>query len=137
MVIGELARRTGVSAKTIRYYEESGLVPRPRRAANGYRVYGEQAVHVLRFVKRARDLGFTMEEVGELLSLWRDDHRESAEVKEVAEAHLAAIERKITELAAMRDTLRGLVHACHGDKRPDCPILDDLADRGGGPIRQE
>ncbi|MBL4686464.1 MAG: Cu(I)-responsive transcriptional regulator [Nannocystaceae bacterium] len=124
--IGELARRTGLPAKTIRYYEETGLIPPAERAGNGYRRYGDRAVHLLRFVKRARDLGFSVHDVGGLLALWGDDTRESAEVKALAARHLADIETKIAGLIGMRDTLRHLVDKCHGDGRPDCPILDDL-----------
>lgn len=124
--IGELARRTGVPAKTIRYYEETNLIPAAERTANGYRRYGDRAVHLLRFVKRARDLGFSVHDVGGLLALWGDDTRASAEVKSLAARHLADIEAKIAGLVGMRDTLRDLVDKCHGDGRPDCPILDDL-----------
>ncbi|MEM6992971.1 MAG: Cu(I)-responsive transcriptional regulator [Myxococcota bacterium] len=124
--IGELARRTGVSAKTIRYYEDSGLLEAPQRGRNGYRLYDEQAVHVLRFVKRARDLGFSVADVSDLLALWSDDSRESAAVKQLATRHLAEVDRKIAELQGLRDTLGELVARCHGDDRPDCPILDSL-----------
>lgn len=127
MTIGELATRSGVPRKTIRYYEEIGLLPPAARAPNGYRSYGERAVQVLRFVKRARDLGFAIEDVGDLLALWRDPSRASAEVKAVAEHHVERIDAKIRELEAMRRAVLDLVHRCHGDARPDCPILDDLA----------
>lgn len=127
MVIGAVARETGVSAKTIRYYEETGLLPRARRADNGYRVYGERAIHLLRFVKRARDLGFSVEDVSNLLALWADEQRESAEVKRLAQRHLQTIERKLAQLEGLRATLQRLIAHCHGDQRPDCPILDDLA----------
>ena len=116
-----------MSAKTIRYYESTGLIPEAQRAANGYRMYGARAVHLLRFVKRARDLGFTVEQVGELLALWADEARESAEVKKLAQRHLEAIEKKISELENLRKTMRNLIECCHGDERPDCPILEDLA----------
>ncbi len=127
LVIGQLAQQTGVTAKTIRYYEETGLLPTAARAANGYRMYGERAVHLLRFVKRARDLGFTIEEVGSLLALWGDDERASADVKELATRHLEEIEDKIRKLKNLRKTMRTLIDSCHGDERADCPILDDLA----------
>ena len=123
----QVARRTGVSAKAIRYYEDSGLLPKAERAENGYRIYGVRAVHLLRFVRRARDLGFSINDVGDLLALWADETRESAEVKALAERHLKDIERKIDELKSLRNTLRHLTERCHGDHRPDCPILDDLA----------
>ena len=127
MVIGEVARRTGVSAKTIRYYEETGLIPPAERARNGYRIYSERAIHLLRFVKRARDLGFSVEDVGNLLALWADDHRESAEVKKLAQRHLHTIEEKIKQLTGLRSTLQQLIEHCHGDQRPVCSILEDLA----------
>jgi MerR family copper efflux transcriptional regulator len=127
LTIGDVARRTGLSAKTIRYYEDSGLIPEAQRAPNGYRVYDADAVHVLQFVKRARDLGFSVKDVNELLALWSDGGRASAEVKQLANRHLADIERKIAGLQGLRETLRDLVHRCHGDGRPDCPILEDLA----------
>lgn len=127
LVIGEVARRTGVPAKTIRYYEETGLIPEAGRAANGYRVYDARAVHLLRFVKRARDLGFSMQEVSSLLALWADEDRSSADVKKLATQHLQDIERKIAELQSLRRTMQTLVKSCNGDNRPDCPILADLA----------
>ena len=127
MIIGAVARLTGLPAKTIRYYEDTGLIPPAERADNGYRMYGERAIHVLRFVKRARDLGFSVNDVSDLLALWEDERRESADVKRVARRHLDAIERKICELESLRSTLRELVDHCRGDHRPDCPILDDLA----------
>jgi MerR family copper efflux transcriptional regulator len=127
LVIGEVARQTGVSAKTIRYYEGTGLIPSARRAANGYRVYDAHAVHLLRFVKRARDLGFSMEDVGSLLALWADEARSSAEVKALATQHLRDIERKISELQSLQKTMGTLIAGCSGDGRPDCPILEELA----------
>lgn len=127
LVIGEVAKRTGVPAKTIRYYEETGLIPAAGRAANGYRVYDARAVHLLRFVKRARDLGFSMQEVSSLLALWADEERSSADVKKLATQHLQAIERKIAELKSLQHTMQTLVKNCRGDNRPDCPILADLA----------
>lgn len=131
MVIGEVARLTGVTAKTIRYYEDTGLIPRAGRAPNGYRVYDRPAVHMLRFIKRARDLGFSVKDVGNLLALWADKGRESAEVKELTLRHLKDIERKIEQLESLRGTLLHLVERCHGDQRPDCPILDELASTSG------
>src|SRR5690606_6569123 len=111
----------------IRYYEDIGLVPKPARTDSNYRVYGEDEVHILRFVKRARTLGFSIEETGTLLGLWRDKSRASAEVRDIAQAHIAELETRIAELEGMRRTLQHLVHCCSGDNRPDCPILDDLA----------
>lgn len=125
--IGRVAELSGVSAKTIRYYEEVGLLGPAKRAANGYRVYDDRSVHVLRFISRARGLGFPLKDVENLLALWNDKRRASAKVRALAEAHIAAIEQKVSELEAMRATLQDLVSRCHGDDRPDCPILDDLA----------
>lgn len=127
MNIGEVAGRAGVPPKTIRYYEEIGLVAPAARADNGYRAYGESDVHVLRFVQRARSLGFSVRECRQLLDLYRDPDRASAEVKALTEQRIAAIDRKMGELAAMRATLVRLTEACHGDDRPECPILEDLA----------
>lgn len=127
LTIGEAAKQTGVPAKTIRYYEETGLIPLAERAANGYRLYGERALHLLRFVKRARDLGFSVQDVGGLLALWANDSRASSEVKELATRHLGEIEEKITALQVLRNTMRTLIDSCHGDDRADCPILEDLA----------
>ncbi|MCP4448533.1 MAG: Cu(I)-responsive transcriptional regulator [Myxococcales bacterium] len=129
--IGAVAAQTGVSAKTIRYYESTGLIPPAARASNGYRVYSERAVHLLRFVKRARDLGFSVEQVGNLLALWADEKRESAEVKKLAVAHLEEIEHKIDALQDLRNTTRTLIECCHGEDRPDCPILENLASQPG------
>jgi Cu(I)-responsive transcriptional regulator len=125
--IGAAALASGVSAKMIRHYEEIGLVPPAERTAAGYRTYGPSDVHRLRFVKRARDLGFNMAEIGQLLGLWNDRRRKSSEVKRLAMRHVAELERKIAELQSMRRTLVELAHHCHGDHRPDCPILDDHA----------
>ena len=127
MRIGEAAARSGVTAKTIRYYESVGLIPAATRTDGGYRDYDDNDVQTLRFVHRARGLGFSVREVGDLLALWRDRDRASADVKAVAARHVAAIERKIDELSAMRRTLGDLMARCHGDDRPECPILDDLA----------
>ncbi len=131
--IGQVARRTGLPAKTIRYYEEIGLVPSPTRAPNGYRMYDERSVQLLRFVKRARELGFAIEEVTELLALWQRPDRTSAEVRALATEHIRGVELKIAQLEDMRRALVELTERCHGDDRPDCPILDELA---GQPRRQ-
>tara|TARA_R110002012_G_scaffold96100_4_gene231789 strand:- start:173 stop:571 length:399 start_codon:yes stop_codon:yes gene_type:complete len=131
MQIRDVEQSAGLPAKTIRYYEEIGLV-RPDRRDNGYREYSTEDVHRLRFLQRARGLGFSIEDCRALLSLYGETERESADVRAIAEAHLEEIDRKIRELKSMRQTLAHLVHACHGDSRPDCPILDDLAGIGGG-----
>ena len=127
MNIGEAATRSGVSAKMIRYYESIGLIASPTRTAAQYRVYADDDVHTLRFVRRSRDLGFSLEETRELLALWRDKSRASADVKALAMAHVRELEEKAAELKAMADTLRHLATHCHGDHRPDCPILADFA----------
>jgi Cu(I)-responsive transcriptional regulator len=124
--IGEAAAASGVSAKMIRHYEAVGLIS-AARAANGYRVYGEREVAVLRFIRHARDLGFPLEDIRRLLALWQDRGRASAEVKRLALAHVAALEAKADSLSRMAASLRHLAAHCHGDDRPDCPILDDLA----------
>ncbi len=130
MNIGEAAAASGVSAKMIRYYESIGLVPAPLRSESGYRVYGEAQVHILRFVSRARDLGFPLDQIRELVALWRDRDRASTDVKRIALDHVAALEEKARRLQAMADTLRHLADHCHGDARPDCPILEDLGADG-------
>ena len=130
MNISEVAETSGLPAKTIRYYEEIGLV-RPSRSANGYRDFSTADAHMLAFLSRARSLGFTIEDCRSLLSLYEDRGRASANVKRIAKGHLDRIARKIVELEAMRTTLEDLVARCHGDQRPDCPILDDLAGAGG------
>lgn len=129
MNIGDVAEQSGLPAKTIRYYEDIGLV-RPRRGENGYRAFDRADVHKLVFLARARSLGFTIEDCRALLALYEDRGRASADVKRVAEEHLTSIDRKIEALQAMRGTLSDLVTRCHGDDRPDCPILEDLAGRG-------
>lgn len=126
--IGEAARASGVSAKMIRHYEDTGVVPKPARTVAGYRLYREADVHTLRFVHRARELGFPVKEIAALVGLWRNPRRSSAAVHRLASGHLETLDRKIGQMESMRRTLRHLVHACHGDERPDCPILDDLAD---------
>lgn len=125
--IGEAAEASGVSAKMIRHYEDIGLIPKAGRTGSGYRVYRQPDVHRLRFVRRARDLGFSMKEIEALLGLWNDRRRASSEVKRLTTKHIADLDRKITELQAMRRSLAELSRHCHGDHRPDCPILDDLA----------
>lgn len=127
MNIGEAAKRSGVSAKMIRYYESIGLIDVAQRTQAQYRVYAADDVHTLRFVRRSRNLGFSLEESRALLALWRDKSRASADVKQLAMAHVSDLEAKAAELQAMADTLRHLAEHCHGDGRPDCPILSDLA----------
>lgn len=126
MNIGEAASASGVSAKMIRYYEETGLIPPPMRTASGYRSYGAKEVQLLRFIRRARDLGFPMAKVADLLALWRDRSRASADVKRLAQEQVAALEARIHAMEEMKAALAHLVHACHGDDRPDCPILAEL-----------
>ncbi|MDW8398364.1 MAG: Cu(I)-responsive transcriptional regulator [Acetobacteraceae bacterium] len=125
MVIGEAAAASGVSAKMIRHYEAIGLLS-PARLPNGYRDYGPREVQVLRFIRTARNLGFGLPEIRRLLALWQDRGRASAEVRKIALDHIAELERKAAELSAMAATLRHLAEACHGDDRPDCPILERL-----------
>ena len=127
MNIGEAARRAGISAKSIRYYESVGLIAPADRRGNNYRDYGDREVAELRFVNRARSLGFSVKEVGDLLALWRDKKRGSAQVADLARRQIAEIERKVAELESMRATLNGLLAACPADGRPDCPILADIA----------
>jgi MerR family copper efflux transcriptional regulator len=131
MNIGDVAERTGLPAKTIRYYEEIGLIA-PDRDANGYRRFGASHIHKLGFLARARSLGFSIEDCRTLLALWEDRGRASADVKSVAQKHLAEIDTKMAELSDMRRTLSDLVAACAGDDRPDCPILKGLAKEGPG-----
>ena len=127
MNISVAAEKSGVPAKTIRYYESIGLIEEPSRTEGGYRDYGERDIAVLSFVQRARGLGFPIRDVSALLSLWHDRGRASAQVKELTLSHITEIERRIDELRAVRRTLLDLAHKCHGDERPDCPIIDDLA----------
>jgi MerR family copper efflux transcriptional regulator len=127
MNIGSAARDSGISAKMIRHYESLGLLRQPKRTGAGYRVYDENDIHTLGFVRRARDLGFSIKEIKDLLSLWRNRHRSSADVRTIAQRHIAELEAKIAELQGMRRTLEDLVRHCHGDNRPACPILEDLA----------
>ncbi|MFN7168277.1 MAG: Cu(I)-responsive transcriptional regulator [Pannonibacter sp.] len=126
MNIGQAARASGVSAKMIRYYEQTGLIPAADRKNSGYRDYSESDVHMLRFIRRARDLGFSVAEIGQLLNLWRDATRQSAEVKRLAQGHIEALEKKIADMQDMANTLTTLVNACQGDHRPHCPILQRL-----------
>ncbi len=128
MNIGEAARASGVSAKMIRHYESIGLVRASSRTQAGYRQYHERDVHLLRFIRRARDLGFPLDQIGQLLSLWDDPGRASADVKQLAEAHLADLDARIAALTEMRTTLVELTRACRGDDRPDCPILRGLSE---------
>ena len=125
--IGEAAARSGVSAKMVRHYESLGLLPAVARSASGYRRYGDKQVHTLRFVRRARELGFSMAEIAVLLKLWQNRRRASADVKRIATRHVADLERRMAAMADMRDALMHLADCCHGDQRPDCPILDELA----------
>jgi MerR family gold-responsive transcriptional activator of gol and ges genes len=126
MNIGAASAASGVSAKMIRHYEAIGLLRPAARRENSYRDYGSHDVHELRFIGRARKLGFSMAEIFDLLALWRDKRRSSREVKTIAERHVAELERRIAEMRGMADTLRDLVSCCRGDDRPDCPILADL-----------
>lgn len=139
--IGKAAGASGVTPRMIRHYEAIGLLPKAARTMAGYRVYGEAEVHVLRFIRRARDLGFSMEEISKLLGLWRNRRRASADVKRLAERHVRELDQKIAELESMRATLLRLSAHCHGDERPECPILDDLAgsraESGAHPARRQ
>jgi len=125
--IGEAARASGVSAKMVRHYESLGLLGEVARTDAGYRQYSAADIHTLRFIRRGRDLGFSMAEIAELVSLWRDRSRASGDVKQIAQQHLTDLDARIAAMQAMRQTLRALLQHCHGDHRPDCPILDDLA----------
>jgi MerR family transcriptional regulator, copper efflux regulator len=124
--IGEAAARSGVSAKMVRHYESLGLLPSVDRTESGYRQYTDREVHTLRFIKRSRDLGFGMDEIAELLKLWQNRRRSSAEVRRIASQRVADLEQRMAELDAMRRTLQHLIHCCRGDHRPDCPILEEL-----------
>ena len=126
MNIGEAAKASGVSAKMVRYYEEIGLIPKARRTLSGYRTYSPGDVHSLRFIKQARNLGFSIEQIEQLLALWQDRRRPSRKVKELAHAHIEELEARIREMRDMKRTLETLVKQCHGDDRPDCPILEGL-----------
>lgn|SRR5690554_923131 len=140
MNIGEVSKAVGISAKMIRYYEDVGLIPVAQRSAAGYRTYTAEDVHRLGFVRRARDLGFSMDEITDLLSLWNDRSRKSVDVKRLAQAHITELESRIENLRQIAGTLQVLIDCCAGDDRPDCPILDGLeysgSDRpkGGGSL---
>ena len=125
--IGEAAAASGVSAKMIRHYEENGFVPKAGRTLAGYRIYRDADVHVLRFIRRARDLGFSLAQIKALLGLWNNKRRASGDVKRLAMKHVEELDAKIQEMQAMRRTLVELAQHCHGDERPDCPILEDLS----------
>mgnify|MGYP001017170405 CR=1 FL=1 len=127
MLIGEVARRSGVSARMLRHYESLGLLAPVHRTDSGYRQYTEADVHTLRFIRRGRDLGFSMEEIGTLLGLWQNQDRASSQVKTIAQKHITTLTERIAAMQSMQRTLQSLVQCCHGDDRPDCPILDDLA----------
>ena len=125
--IGQAAEASGISAKMIRHYEDVGLVPPASRTFSGYRTYNQRDVHMLRLIKHSRDLGFSIKQIGDLLNLWRDQNRPSSRVKTMANEQIEMLDRKIQELTAMKSELTRLVSCCHGDTRPDCPILDQLA----------
>ena len=127
MNIGQAAAASGVSAKMIRHYEAIGLMARARRTDSGYRIYDGNDVHTLRFIRRGRALGFSMKEIAQLVGLWRNRRRASGDVRRIAQQHITELDQKIEELQAMRRTLHQLVQHCHGDRRPECPILDDLS----------
>jgi MerR family transcriptional regulator, copper efflux regulator len=130
--IGQAAEASGVSAKMIRHYESIGLMPAADRTFSNYRIYSGNDVHTLRFIKRARGLGFSMKQIEALLGLWQQTRRSSAQVKKLALTHVEDLDRRIVEMQAMRDTLRALATRCHGDDRPECPILEDLSGPGDG-----
>lgn len=134
--IGRAAAMSGVSAKMIRHYESIGLMPKAGRTAGNYRTYGDADLHTLRFIQRARALGFSMKQIGTLVSLWRNRARSSASVQRLAQAHVAELQKKIESMQAMVRTLGNLAQACHGDARPDCPILDDLAKMPAGAAKK-
>ena len=129
--IGEASRRSGVSTKMVRHYESLGLLPGVNRTDAGYRQYTDKDVHTLRFVRRGRSLGFSMDEIAQLLKLWQDKRRASSNVKRIALAHAADLGRRIAEMEGMKRTLEGLADCCQGNDRPDCPILEELAEVAG------
>jgi Cu(I)-responsive transcriptional regulator len=131
MNIGQAARTSGVSAKMIRHYESVGLFPEAHRTESGYRQYTAKELHTLRFIRQARDLGFSIEQIRELLGLWQDRRRPSRQVKALAQTHIQELEQKLQEIQKMKATLEHLVHCCHGDDRPDCPIIETLAQQHG------
>ena len=128
MNIGQAAKASGVSAKMIRHYESVGLFPEASRSESGYRKYADKDVHMLRFIRHSRDLGFSIEQIRELLGLWQNRRRSSRQVKALAQAHIQELQEKLQELQAMKATLEHLVHCCRGDDRPDCPIIETLAE---------
>jgi Cu(I)-responsive transcriptional regulator len=134
MNIGQAAKASGVTAKMIRHYESVGLFPEAQRTDSGYRQYTANEVSTLRFIRQSRDLGFSIEQIRELLALWQDRRRPSRQVKALAQAHLQELDAKLQELHAMRASLEHLVQCCHGDDRPECPIIENLADESG-PVR--
>jgi Cu(I)-responsive transcriptional regulator len=127
MNIGAAAKAAGINAKVIRHYESEGVIPKAKRTESGYRVYDGNDVHILRFVKKARNLGFSLAEIKRLLGLWRNKNRKSEDVKLIATKHIEILDQKIRELQAMKTALQNLSLSCHGNERPDCPILDELA----------
>ncbi|UUX97799.1 Cu(I)-responsive transcriptional regulator [Aquabacterium sp. J223] len=131
MNIGEAAKASGVSAKMIRHYESVGLFPQATRTESGYRRYGDNEVNTLRFIRQSRDLGFSIEQIRELLGLWQNRRRPSRLVKALAEAHINELDAKLREIQAMKATLQHLVQGCHGDDRPDCPIIETLSSEHG------
>ena len=124
--IGDAAASSGVSAKMIRHYEDIGLIGKASRTDSGYRTYAENDIHVLRFIRQARNLGFSIRQIGELLALWKDRRRPSAKVKTLALEHVRELDERIAEMQAMKSTLEQLAHSCHGDHRPECPILEGI-----------
>ncbi len=126
MNIGEVAQISEVNSKMIRRYEEQGIIPKAGRSLSGYRQYTENDVHILKFVKKSRELGFSMKDIKQLVSLWRNKNRPSSQVKKIAQKHIEELEKKLNEIESMLSTLNHLVKNCHGDHRPDCPILDEL-----------
>ena len=126
MNIGEASKQSGISAKMIRKYEDSGLIPKAKRSVAGYRSYSDNDIHTFRFIKTARSLGFSLKDIKELLSLWKNKKRASSNVKKIAEKHIENLEIKVNEINNMLNTLRHLAKTCHGDDRPDCPIIDNL-----------
>ena len=137
MNIGDAAKASGVSAKMIRYYEQTGLIPPASRSDAGYRAYTSADLHRLHFIRRARDLGFSVAEIAELLGLWHDKSRKSADVKRLAQQHISELEQRMQALRQMADTLRTLIGCCAGDERPDCPILDGLQQPDDEPVQPQ
>ena len=127
MNIGQAAKASGINSKLIRHYESIGIIPKAARTESGYRIYSDTDINILTFVRRARSLGFSMKEIKKLVSLWRNRSRASADVKAMTQSHIKALEEKIHELETLKNTLQHLARNCHGDNRPDCPILQNLA----------